>query len=119
MRVRDEPIYDRQSISDTRKATLNSIKPNKITINEQSIKHERESIPISDRKRTREDISSDHQPNNRKRQSVKVKEDPIESTPEEVEINAVKDEKFSSIEKFPNKISIAFLNKETMIILHQ
>ena len=30
VRVKDEPIYDSQSISDTRKATLNSIKPNRI-----------------------------------------------------------------------------------------
>ena len=70
-------------------------------------------------KRTREDISSDHQSNKRKRQSVKVKEVPIESTPEEVEIKPEKEGKFSSIEEFPNKISIDFLNEETMILLNK
>ena len=109
VRVKDEPIYYSQSISDTRKATLSNNKPNKITNNEIS----------------REDISSDDQPNKRKRQSMKAKEEPIDnemqtssksqigSTSEDVEIKAEKEEKFSTREEFANKISIAFLNEET------
>ena len=50
---------------------------------DQPIKHERQLIDITDRKRTREAISSDssnyQQPNKRKRQSMKVKEEQIES----------------------------------------
>ena len=99
VRVKDEPIYDSQSISDPRETTLSSNKPKKITNNEQSIKQERQFIPISDSKMTREDISSDEQPNKRKRQSMKVK--------------AEKEEKFSTTGEFANKISIDFLNEET------
>ena len=45
--------------------------------------------------------------------SNKVKEEPIDMS-QEVEIKAEEDEEnFSSIEEFANKISIAFLNKET------
>ena len=86
--------------------------------------------PISDSKRTREDISCDEeiiQPNKRKSQSIlstKVKEEPIdieiqsskpliESRSEEVEVKAEEEEKFSTREEFTNKISIAFLNEET------
>ena len=43
---------------------------------EQSIKQESQPIPISDSKRTRQVISIDYQPNKRKRQSMKVKEEP-------------------------------------------
>ena len=100
MKVKDEPIYDSQSISDTRKATLSNNKPN----------NERK-FPINNSKRTREDISSDDQTNKRKRQSMKVKEEPIDN--EEVEVKAEEDEKFSAREEFANKTSIAFLNEET------
>ena len=117
VKVKNEPIFDSQSTSDTRKATTNT--------NQQSIKHERQFILISDSKRTREYILSDHQPNKRKRQSMKVKEEPkdiemqasksqIESMSEEVEIKTDEEEKFSATEEFANKISIAFLNEETI-----
>ena len=66
VRVKDEPICYSQSISNTSRTN----QPNKIQTNyEQSIKQE---------KRTREDILSDDQPKNRKGQSMKVKEEPIE-----------------------------------------
>ena len=97
VRVKDEPIYDSQSISDTRKATLSNNKPNKITNNEIS----------------REDISSDDQTNKRKRQSMKVKEEPIDiemQTSKEIVVKS--EEKFSATEEFANKRSIAFLNEE-------
>ena len=124
VKVKNEPIYDSQSISDTRKATLSKYHPNNITNNEQSIKNERQFIPISDSKRTREEISNEDQPNKRKRQSMKLKEERIdiemqtsnshiESTSEKVEIKAEKEEKFSAKEEFANKTSIAFLNEES------
>jgi hypothetical protein len=98
MRVKNEPIYDSQSISDIREPTSRN--------NQQSIKHERQFIPISEtNKRTREDISSDDQPNKRKRQSMKVKKEPIniemqttnshiESLSKDVEIKAELENRF-------------------------
>ena len=50
-----------------------------------------------------------------KRQSILVKEDPIDidiqKSKSQVEVKV--EEKFSAIEEFANKISIAFLNEET------
>ena len=46
VRVKDEQIFDHQEISDTRKATLSSNKPNEQINNEQSIKQERQFIAI-------------------------------------------------------------------------
>ena len=117
VRVKDEQIDDSQSISDTRKeATSRNNQPNKITNNEQSIKHEREFIPISEtNKRTREYMSIDDQPK-LKRQSVlvnKVKEEPIDiemQTSQEIVVKS--EEKFSATQEFENKTSIAFLNEE-------
>ena len=96
VRVKKDPIFDSQSISETREATMRSNY-------EQTIKIEKESIQIIDRKRNREDISSDVQLNKRIRQSMKVKED----------VEDVKTE-----EKFAKKTSIqsvwiAFLNEES------
>lgn len=120
VRVKDEPIYDSQSFSDTRKATLRSNKPNNITNNDWSIKHERQFIPISESKRTREDISIDDEekPNKRKKQSMKIKEEPIDNetqTSKEIFIKA--EEKFSATKELAYKtsiqtVSIAFLNKD-------
>ena len=117
VRVKNEPIYDSQSISETRET-------------KHLIKHERKSISINDSKLTRESISSDHsnneQPNKDKRQlidSMRIKEEPIDiemkkskshiesRSEEEVEIKA--EEKYSATEEFINKTSIAFLNEET------
>ena len=107
VRVKDEPIYDSQFISDTRKAIT--------SINQQSIKHEKQFIWISDSKRIRESISSDDQPNKRKRQSMKVKEEPKDieiETSKEVEIKA--EEKFSTKEESSiQTFSIAYLNEES------
>jgi hypothetical protein len=102
---------DSQSTSDTRKANTN--------INQQSIKHKRQLIPISDSKRTREYILSDHQPNKRKRQSIKVKEEPIdiemqtsksqiESMSEEVEIKTEEEEKVSATKNLRIKYRLHF-----------
>lgn len=96
LRMKKEPISVSQSISETREATMRSNY-------EQSIKIETDPIQIIDRKRNREDISSENQPNKRKRQSTKVKED----------VEDVKTE-----EKFAKKTSIqsvwiAFLNEES------
>ena len=52
------------------------------------------------------DISEDDE----LRQSIKVKEEPIDI---EVELKAEVEEKFSSREEFTNKTSIAFLNEQT------
>ena len=116
MRVKDEPICYSQSISDTREANSSNNQPNKTRSNDkQSIKQE---------KRTREDISSEDQPNKRKRLSMKVKEEPIDSEKsqilEEVEVKAEEEEKFSAKEEFVSKrsiqtASIAFLNEETTL----
>ena len=102
VRMKNEPICDD---SQTREeATLSSNQPNKLTKAEQS-------KPISNSKRIREDISSDNQSNKRKRQSIKVKEEPIGiEIKTKVEVKA---------EELPNKrsiqtASIAFLNKETI-----
>ena len=57
MRMKKEQISDIKSISETRKATIT--------------KYESQSIQIIDRKRTREDISSDVQLNKRIRHSIK------------------------------------------------
>ena len=113
VRVKDEPICEDQSSSDNREEarSSNSInQPKNFTNKDQSIKHERdlEFIPISDSKRTRDDIWSDDRPNNRKRQSMKVKEEPID-----IVVKDEKEEKLSTTEEFANKISIAFLNEET------
>ena len=101
VRVKDEPICDSQSISDTKEARSQK----------QSIKQEKQSIPISDSKPTK------NQTNKRKRQSILVKEEPIdidmqsfskshiESTSEKVEIKAEE----TSIQI----ASIDFLNEET------
>ena len=101
VRVKNEPIFDSQSI-----------------------KHERKSIQINDSKRTRESISSDdnpnsEQPNKRKRQSIVamgIKEEPIDSeiqtSKSQIEVKVEKEEKFSATEEFANKASIAFLNEE-------
>ena len=88
LRVKKEPIFQ------TREATMRSNY-------DQSVKHESQSIQIIDRKLTREDISSDNQPNKRKRQSMKVKE--------EVEVKA---EEFSN-KRSIQSVSIAFLKEET------
>ena len=112
VKVKNEPIFDSQSISDTRKATLSNDNPIKKTYIEHSIKHEKK-FPISDSKSSREDISSDDQPNKRKRQSMNVKEEPIDiemQTSKEIVVKS--EEKFSATEEFANKTSIAFLNEE-------
>ena len=110
VRVKDEPIYDSQSILDTREAALSINKSNKITNNDQSIKNERQLIPNSSFKRTREDISSDDEQSNKsKRYSIlekKVKEELIDN---EIQTS---EEKFSAREEFSNKTSIAFLNED-------
>ena len=65
--VKNETICDNQLISDTIKnSTFSSNK-------QQSIKNERQFIPISDSRRTKEDILYDDQPNIRKQLSMKVK----------------------------------------------
>lgn len=105
-RVKDEHIDDSQSISETREITTSNT--------QQSIKHEKQFIPICDSKRTREAFSSDYKPNKRKRQSIKVKEEQKESeiqTSKEIKVKA--EEKFSEAEEFANNTSIAFLNEET------
>ena len=114
VRVKDEQIDDSQSISDT---SRNNRPNNKITNNKQSIKHEREFIPISEtNKRTREDMSIDDQPKH-KRQSLlenKLKEEPIDceiQTSIDIVVKT-EEEKFSAREEFSNKTSIAFLNEE-------
>jgi hypothetical protein len=109
VRVKNEPICYSQSISDTKEANMSNIQPNKTRLNDmQSIKQE---------KRTREDISIYNQPNKRKRHSILVKKEPIDSEKsqilKEVEVKAEEEEKFSSREEFSNKTSIAFLNEET------
>ena len=120
VRVKNEPIFDSQSISQTREATSGNNQQKKITIrsnNERSIKQESQPISISNSKRTREDYSSDdkEQPNKRKRQSILVKEEPIDNQIQtfkpQIEVKA--EEKFSETEEFANKISAAFLNEET------
>ena len=126
VRVKDELIDNTLSISAKVKeepigieATLSSNKPNKITNNKQSIKHEREFIPISDSKRTREDISSDDQPNKRRRESISTMKVKVEPTSIEIQrskeigLKTEEEEKFSEREEFTNKTSIAFLNEET------
>ena len=94
VRVKNEPISDSQSIS----------------INHQpNIKQERQSIPISYSKRTREAISSDDQPNKRKRQSMKVKEEPIDIEMQvcksQIEVKAEEEEE-DGFSEFDNKRSI-------------
>ena len=122
VRVKNEPIYDSQSIQQNKEATSRKNQPNKTQSNNmQLIKNERESIPINDSKRTREEISSDEH----KRKSIvamRIKEEPIdsemqtskshiESMSKEVEIKT--EQKFSEMQEFVNKTSIAFLNEET------
>ena len=114
VRVKNEPICESQSISQTRET-------------KQLIKHERKSISINDSKRTREDILKDDHPNNekpnkRKRQSILamgIKEEPIDSeiqtSKSHIDVKAEEEEKFSATEEFTNKISIAFLNEETAV----
>ena len=116
--VKDEQIDDSQSISDT----SSNNKPKKI-IENLSIKHERQFIPKPKRettKRNREDMSIDDQPDKRKRQSIKVKVEPIDSEMEtsKTQIEVKAEEKFSAAEEFANKssihsVSIGFLNEET------
>jgi hypothetical protein len=65
---------------------------------------------VKQEKQSREDISIDDQPNKRKRQSMKVKED-RKSKSHIVKV----EEKFSSTEEYANKTSIAFLNEETTL----
>lgn len=101
VRVKKEPIYNSQSISQTREATMRSNY-------DQSIKQERQLIDISDRKRTRESSSNYQQPNKRIKQSMKVKEEPIDN--EEIEVKA--EEKFSN-KRSTQIVSIAFLNQQT------
>ena len=99
VRVKDEPIFDSQSISETREeAILSNNQPNKLANKEQSIKHEKQFIVPKCKMNNREDISShdEEQPNKRKRTSIKVKNEPIETDTEE----------------FVSKTSIAFLNEE-------
>ena len=130
VRVKNEPIYDSQLISETKETSNNQ--PNRTQSNNNHlIKYKRKSISINDYKRTRESISNDDNPNNeqpnkRRRQSIvamRIKEEPIDiemqtskshiesRSEEEVEIKA--EEKFSATEEFINKTSIAFLNEET------
>ena len=116
VRVKDEPICYSQSISETREASLRNNQSNKTrSSDKQSFKQE---------KHSRDAISSDDQPNKRKRQSMKVKEEPIdsetqkpkshiESRSEKVEVKV--EEKFSAEEEFANKTSIAFLNEEATL----
>ena len=81
--------------------------PSTLRLNkEQSIKQESQPIPISDSKRTRQDISIDYPPNKRKRQSMKVKEEPID------QVEVKDEEKLSATEEF-STTSIAYLNEET------
>ena len=120
VRVKDEQIDDSQSIPDTRKTTSSNNKPKMIIAN-LSIKHERQFIPKRETtKRNREDMPIDDQPNKRKRQSIKVKVEPIDSEMEtsKTQIEVKAEEKFSATEEFANKssihsVSIGFLNEET------
>ena len=96
VRVKKDPIFDSQSISETREATMRSNY-------EHTIKIEKESIQIIDRKRNREDISSENQPNKRKRQSTKVKED----------VEDVKTEEKLAKKTSIQSVWIAFLNEES------
>ena len=126
VRVKNEPIYDHESISETRVTNSSQNQPNRTQSNNKHlIKHEKQSISINDSKRTRESIPNDDQPNNEqpnklRRQSIKsnkVKEEPkdfeIQTSKSQVEVKAEEEEKFSAREEFiTNKISIAFLNEE-------
>ena len=124
VRVKNEPIYESQSIletSDTNQA--NSLQSN----NKHLIKHERKSISVNDNKQTGEAISSDENPNNeqsnkRKRQSktsMRIKEEPIDignkTSKSHIDVKAEEEEKFSATEEFVNKASITFLNEETKV----
>ena len=133
VRVKNEPIYESESILETSGTNQpNSLQSN----NKQLIKHEIKSIQINDSKRAREDISIDNnpdneQPNKRRRQSIvatKIKEEPIDSeiqtskshienrSEEEVEVKS--EEMFSETKEFTTikssiqTISIAFLNEK-------
>ena len=83
VKVKDEPIDDSQSISDTRKSLLSSIKPNKTKSKEQSMKVKEEPIDIEIQ------------------------------TSKKIFVKTEEEEKFSATEQFTNKASIAFLNEET------
>ena len=48
-----------------------------------------------------------------KRQSMKVKEEPIDNEMQKSQVEVKAEEKFSATEEFANKASIAFLNEET------
>ena len=121
VRVKNELIYDSQSIPQNKEATSSNSQPNNTQSNNiHLIKNERQSIPINDSKRTREDISSDEN-KTKSIVAMRIKEEPIdseiqtsksriESISKEVEIKA--EEKFSATEEFINKTSIAFLNEE-------
>ena len=90
LRVKDEAIYDSQSISDTRKVTLSSN-----SVIKRTNKLKRHSILEKEVKKEPKDIE------------MQTSSFQIESRSEDVEIKAEKEEKFA------NKISIAFLNEET------
>ena len=114
VRVKNEPICENQSISETRET-------------KHFIKHERKSISINNNKRTREHISNEDNPNNeqpnkRKRQSktsMRIKEEPIDigmkTTEPHIDEKVEEEEKFSATEEFVNKTSITFLNEETTV----
>ena len=97
VRVKKEPISTSQSISETSQVTMRSNKE--------------QTIEISNRKRSREDISNDDED-----ESNKPKRQPILS--KEIEVKAEKEEeKFSATEEFAKKtsiqtVSVAFLNDE-------
>ena len=97
VRVKNEPIYDSQSISETREATLRN-------------------------KRTIEAISSAHQPNKRKKDpidtEIQTSKSHVELRSEEFELTRPKKSSRKQTEKFAYKRSIqttsnAFLNKKS------
>ena len=74
-------------------------------------------MEVSEKVRVKIEPISDSQSNSQtrgvKRQSIKVKEEPIDIEMQKAKEIMVKvEEKFSATEEFANKISIAFLNEE-------
>ena len=89
VRVKNEPIYDSQSIPQNKEASLSNSLPNRTQSNE-AIRIKEEPIDIE----------------------MKTSKSQIESRSEE-EVEIKTEEKFSATEEFINKTSIAFLNEET------
>ena len=67
---------------------------------------------VSDKVRVKKEPNFDSQSISETKTAKKVK-DEMQTFNSQIEVKAEEEEKFSSIEEFINKISIAFLNEET------